>query len=145
MFDGEVAEGVISELHNAVQSHLNISICHCAHNRSRPVLGTLHLGEGEGEEGKGGYGVSGVLGHLVTLRDKRTARTGPTHWPHPLTLPSSTRLVSMTMVAVFCSHTMFQKSTTVCSRGPCVEMYSRVLLKPYMYTHCDRARCSHAC
>ena len=51
MFDGEVAESVISELHNAVQSHLNISICHCAYNRSRPVLGTLHLGEGEGEEG----------------------------------------------------------------------------------------------
>ena len=41
-----------------------------------------------------------------------------------VTFPSSTRLVSMTMVAVCCSQTILQKSSTVCSRGPCVAMYS---------------------
>lgn len=37
----------------------------------------------------------------------------------------------MTIVAVLHSHIMRQKSATVCSRGPWVAMYSRVLLNPY--------------
>ena len=46
------------------------------------------------------------------------------------TLPSSTRLVSMTMVAEFCSQTIRQKSSTVWSRGPCVTMYSLIFWYP---------------
>ena len=41
-----------------------------------------------------------------------------------ITFPSSTMFVSMTMVAVCCSQTILQKSSTVCSSGPWVAMYS---------------------
>ena len=37
----------------------------------------------------------------------------------------------MMMVATFCSHTMRQKSTTVCSSGPCEEMYCCCALCPW--------------
>ena len=57
------------------------------------------------------------------------------------TLPSSTRLVSMTMVAEFCSQTICQKSSTVWSRGPCVAMYSLAFRYP-----CNNQKmvCCHA-
>ena len=38
------------------------------------------------------------------------------------TLLSSTSLVSITMVVTLCSHTIFQKSSTVLLTGPCVAM-----------------------
>ena len=43
---------------------------------------------------------------------------------HALTTPPSTRLVTMTMMCTFFSHTMCQNSTAVIGSGPCVAMYS---------------------
>ena len=46
------------------------------------------------------------------------------------TLAFSTRLVTMTMAVLFCSHTIFQKSSTEFGRRPWVAMYSLSLFNP---------------
>lgn len=47
------------------------------------------------------------------------------------TLPFSTHWVTITTLWTFCSQTIFQKSSLVPGRGPCVAMYSRRKLLPW--------------
>ena len=79
-----------------------------------------------------------TLGHMTTMLGHMTTMIGYmttmlSHMASELehiqchTLPVSTRLVNRTMVAEFCSQTILQKSSTVCSKGPCVAIYSLAL------------------
>ena len=51
------------------------------------------------------------------------------------TLPFSTHWVTMTTLWTFCSQTIFQKSSLVPGRGPCVAMYSLRKLFPCNNIH----------
>lgn len=101
--EGESADGVLGKSQFFLEVNTQVAVGTFLF--LGPILVAFHL------QGKEGEGVNGGRGRGRGERIK-----------DPLTLPRSSRLVTMTMMEEPCSHIMRQKSGTESGTGPCVAM-----------------------